>query len=312
MRESCPGSGTLEYAFTAVPNTSYVVDFLLGGINITSLQIQEVCATLGSMQATRYRYRYNGKEQLSRFGGRYDYGFRMYDAGLARFLSVDPLTKKYPELTPYQFASNTPIQAIDLDGLEAFMSHYLIKEKGYNSAIKILKATGLYDEMKAAFQSNNKGYDIYFVPGVMDKSNSGRTQSYSQVYVPDGLNRTPVEYNNAADDYYINSWPSEKEKREKRNIRPIIISLNLDLISNSATDIDAAKDLAFVIYHEVMAHADRASEGGVESSIGEDHARFYDDSTLIGKYNSPPDQQVKSNSQAGRALKKIRSYKDEK
>lgn len=37
---------------------------------------------------------------------------------LTRFLSVDPLTKKYPELTPYQFASNTPIQAIDLDGLE--------------------------------------------------------------------------------------------------------------------------------------------------------------------------------------------------
>jgi hypothetical protein len=34
-------------------------------------------------------------------------------------LSVDPLKKDYPELTPYQFASNTPIQAIDLDGLEA-------------------------------------------------------------------------------------------------------------------------------------------------------------------------------------------------
>ena len=38
----------------------------------------------------------------------------------SRFLSVDPLTKKFAELTPYQFASNTPIRAIDLDGLEAF------------------------------------------------------------------------------------------------------------------------------------------------------------------------------------------------
>lgn len=36
----------------------------------------------------------------------------------ARFLSADPLTKKYPELTPFQFASNTPIRAIDQDGLE--------------------------------------------------------------------------------------------------------------------------------------------------------------------------------------------------
>jgi hypothetical protein len=33
-------------------------------------------------------------------------------------LSVDPLTAKYPELTPYQFAGNMPIKFIDLDGLE--------------------------------------------------------------------------------------------------------------------------------------------------------------------------------------------------
>jgi hypothetical protein len=33
-------------------------------------------------------------------------------------MSVDLLTKHYPELTPYQFASNTPIECIDLDGLE--------------------------------------------------------------------------------------------------------------------------------------------------------------------------------------------------
>jgi len=31
---------------------------------------------------------------------------------------VDPLTPKYPELTPYQYASNNPVAFIDLDGLE--------------------------------------------------------------------------------------------------------------------------------------------------------------------------------------------------
>lgn len=31
---------------------------------------------------------------------------------------MDPLTKSYPMLTPYQFASNRPIDGIDLDGLE--------------------------------------------------------------------------------------------------------------------------------------------------------------------------------------------------
>jgi hypothetical protein len=47
-----------------------------------------------------------------------DYGMRIYDNRLGRFLSVDPITAEYPELTPYQFASNRPIDGVDQDGLE--------------------------------------------------------------------------------------------------------------------------------------------------------------------------------------------------
>jgi RHS repeat-associated protein len=73
-----------------------------------------------------YRYGFNGKEndnEVKGEGNQQDYGFRIYDPRLGKFLSVDPLTKEYPELTPYQFASNTPIQAVDLDGAEAFFVH---------------------------------------------------------------------------------------------------------------------------------------------------------------------------------------------
>jgi RHS repeat-associated protein len=68
----------------------------------------------------KYRYGFNGKEKDNSFAStnNYDYGFRIYNPKIAKFLSVDPLTKKYPELTPYQFASNRPIDGIDLDGLE--------------------------------------------------------------------------------------------------------------------------------------------------------------------------------------------------
>jgi RHS repeat-associated protein len=65
-----------------------------------------------------YRYGFNGKEKDNFNATVYDYGFRIYNPEIAKFLSVDPLTATYPELTPYQFASNTPVQAIDLDGLE--------------------------------------------------------------------------------------------------------------------------------------------------------------------------------------------------
>ncbi len=68
------------------------------------------------------RFGFNGKEndnEVKGEGNQQDYGFRIYDPRIARFLSVDPLAPDYPELTTYQFASNTPIWATDLDGLEA-------------------------------------------------------------------------------------------------------------------------------------------------------------------------------------------------
>ena len=48
----------------------------------------------------------------------------------SRFLSVDPLTSKYPELTPYQYASNRPIECRDLDGKEAWNSTSVFTEGG--------------------------------------------------------------------------------------------------------------------------------------------------------------------------------------
>ncbi len=63
------------------------------------------------------RYKYVGKERDEETG-LYYYGARYYSAWLARFISVDPLNEKYPDLSSYQYASNRPITMIDLDGLE--------------------------------------------------------------------------------------------------------------------------------------------------------------------------------------------------
>jgi RHS repeat-associated protein len=75
----------------------------------------------GSSSSPTYRYKFNGKERIYEVNGRYhqyDYGMRIYDAMFDRFWTVDPITSKYPMLTPYQFASNSPISGVDLDGLE--------------------------------------------------------------------------------------------------------------------------------------------------------------------------------------------------
>jgi RHS repeat-associated protein len=67
-------------------------------------------------------YGFNGKENDNEVYGStgtfQDYGMRMYDTRVARFISIDPLGTYYPWYTPYQFAGNNPIKYIDLDGAE--------------------------------------------------------------------------------------------------------------------------------------------------------------------------------------------------
>ena len=90
-----------------------------------------------------YRFGFNGKEMDNETygnGNSIDYGARINDPRLGRFLSVDPLTRKYPYLTPYQFASNTPIWAIDLDGLEKVI-YTLTKANGTWTTSKLELAT---------------------------------------------------------------------------------------------------------------------------------------------------------------------------
>lgn len=74
---------------------------------------------------TNYRFGFNGKEHDPELKGKHnvqDYGFRMNDTRYGRFFTVDPLSAKFPHYSPYHFAGNTPIQAIDIEGLEE--SHY--------------------------------------------------------------------------------------------------------------------------------------------------------------------------------------------
>ena len=93
------------------------------------------------ISANQYRYGFNGQEkddEIKGNGNSLDFTQRIYDPRLGKFFSIDPLTKKYPELTPYQFASNRPIDGIDMDGLEHV--RYLYKlENGKATLIDVHK-----------------------------------------------------------------------------------------------------------------------------------------------------------------------------
>ena len=99
------------------------------------------------------RYKYVGKERDEETG-LYYYGARYYASWIGRFVSVDPLNDDYPELSSYQYASNRPIIAIDLDGLEAKISVYGTGEKrGDESQFKF---EANYDKEKGSSDSAHK------------------------------------------------------------------------------------------------------------------------------------------------------------
>ena|GEM_PF-4140262 len=105
-----------------------------------------------NINSDKYRYGFNGKEKDDdgEFGSitNYDYGFRIYNPAVGRFLSVDPLTRNYPYYTPYQFAANSPIGSIDLDGLESLFKHQPeieykpVFKNGPNSVMETLSNAG--------------------------------------------------------------------------------------------------------------------------------------------------------------------------
>ena len=66
-----------------------------------------------------YKYGFNGKENDNETGTQ-DYGLRIYNPALGKFLSVDPIAKEYPWNSTYAFAEDSPIENIDLDGAEKY------------------------------------------------------------------------------------------------------------------------------------------------------------------------------------------------
>ena len=74
-----------------------------------------------SSEHTGYRFGFNGMEkddEVKGNGNSLDFGARIYDPRIGRWLSRDPLHMKYPSFSPYSFAANSPVFFVDPDGRE--------------------------------------------------------------------------------------------------------------------------------------------------------------------------------------------------
>ncbi|SFO40007.1 RHS repeat-associated core domain-containing protein [Paenimyroides ummariense] len=94
-------------------------------------------------------YKYNGKEYEDNFGlNMYEYGARNYDPAVGRFFNIDNYAEKFSNMTPYQYAGNTPTYFIDKNG-----DYIYVWDEGKRDYLK-------FENGKLYEQDKNGGYTI--------------------------------------------------------------------------------------------------------------------------------------------------------
>jgi len=97
-----------------------------------------------------------------------DFGERMYDNRIARFTSLDRFKEKFTYNTPYGYANNTPIQAIDKAGDSVYYKVKYVLNKVYvkivvDGAVINLSNDKTFKTHKLVTQINEESKDITFL-----------------------------------------------------------------------------------------------------------------------------------------------------
>jgi RHS repeat-associated protein len=193
--------------------------------------------------------------------------WRNYDPALGRFFSIDPLAEKYQFMTPYQFSSNQPIHAPELEGMEsAEHEDDIYQDLQYSDEIGI---TFWIDWPELLIEGSTNNYDSDDRLGVDD--NEENIDHYdSQVDNIDDLN----DYKNSFD--YIPNY-----------MRMALISEMSSIINISYTTIMEAFTISQMDGPEI-GPTDIIAIGFIVTAIVIDMKMNREFITTIGHYNKPP------------------------
>ncbi len=158
------------------------------------MQMQEnaTLPPVDTWQSPLYRYGYNGKEkdnELHGEGNSYDFGARLYNPRVGRWLSMDPKADKYPMQSSYISMDNDPVNIIDPKGESGeavkgkttitITQKIILYGSAGSPALAKKTARDVQKEWNAAngkVTINNKVYSVKFVvTGVYDNSVTAST-----------------------------------------------------------------------------------------------------------------------------------------
>ena len=101
-------------------------------------------------------YTFSAKEKDSETGLSY-FGSRYYSSDLSVWLSVDPMSDKYPSLSPYVYCADNPVKLVDPDGEEVWIPG--VDEKG-NVTYTAEKGDN-HDSFVKQFDTQGKSREIF-------------------------------------------------------------------------------------------------------------------------------------------------------
>ncbi|MBR5695369.1 MAG: hypothetical protein IKX43_03935 [Paludibacteraceae bacterium] len=139
-----------------------------------------------SLPGDDYRFGYTGHEKENDMAeGVYTTEYRLLDTRLGRWMSVDPLFAKYPDMSSYVYCGGNPVSSVDPDGEDIYMLFYTSQNKRGDEMFKAAALTRKYNIEKS--DSYNPEKDKVIVMAVQDlalikESVDKITSTYSAKY----------------------------------------------------------------------------------------------------------------------------------
>ena len=162
--------------------------------------------TFGNTYAqTTNRFKFNGKEEQTTGNLNYlDYGARMYDSNIGRWMVQDPLAEKYYAYSPYNYCVNNPVMFVDPEGKD-YNLHY-------NHRNKTITVEATYYTNKKGLESLKQAVNFYN-SRTTDKYNYNG-EEYSVIY--------NLSYSDCITDYTFYTKTDKKLASEYQNTYKIV------------------------------------------------------------------------------------------
>ena len=174
-----------------------------------------------------YRFGFNKKEIDCDFELRpekYDYGMRIYNAYIGRFLSVDAYSSKYAWYSPFQFSGNNPIRFIDMTGNER-NSYMRIFEANGQSHLVLISSEDIKELVLIGYRNSISAYNDYPIPVYKTVINAkqefivvNETEAVGYLDGVDGGLSGPIKV-----DYYISAKYKNRNNKCVKNLKFVVV-----------------------------------------------------------------------------------------